>query len=296
VAGVVIGSVYLLFFDPTALVAKRLTIGFEDENANDPNTFARIQAIGLIGTGYLWWRLGRHPMLRLALLPLAGLIILTIFNSGSRGCLVSLMFAGCALIVSMRCGGLARRVVGLVVVFMIVGFTMLWGGRMGLFSPLAVDRFKTILNMSEEDIQRVPIWWVGAKMAMHNPVFGVGYMQFQRGYLRYTTIEDGPNPRSPHSAYVGMAAELGIPGLAVFLWLLYRLLKRARAVPWSFLNGLMSASVALIVVTSITDHYHYKKGMYLLYALVLTTSIYYSQYGPPGFLGHGFSIKNRDHR
>ena len=60
----------------------------------------------------------------------------------------------------------------------------------------------------------------GVKVALHHPVAGVGIGDFKQAYARQVGLR-GREPRSAasHDTPVTVAAELGVPGLALLVWL-----------------------------------------------------------------------------
>lgn len=65
------------------------------------------------------------------------------------------------------------------------------------------------------------IWWQGAlRMIGEHPWFGVGLGGFGRLYLKYKIA--GLNSTYAHNFYLQLAGEIGIIGLLIFLWLIYR--------------------------------------------------------------------------
>ena len=81
---------------------------------------------------------------------------------------------------------------------------------------------------------RLHFWSVAVDMAADHPLFGVGYNSFNRAYDRYDDLDGAfGRKRSVHSAWFGLLAELGYPGLLLFfaqLALAFRACWRARAV------------------------------------------------------------------
>jgi O-antigen ligase len=68
-------------------------------------------------------------------------------------------------------------------------------------------RFKLVVN--------------GAKLVVHHPVLGVGVGSFKRAYAKQQHLK-GREPKSAasHDTPITVAAELGLPGLALLAWLL----------------------------------------------------------------------------
>lgn len=70
---------------------------------------------------------------------------------------------------------------------------------------------------------RLYAWEAAAKMAVDNPLTGVGIDNFYSNYYFYSSHWDGLN-HAVHSTWFGVLAETGFLGLAVFIWLIIRLL------------------------------------------------------------------------
>jgi len=99
-------------------------------------------------------------------------------------------------------------------------------------------RAVTVLNpvSVEGSSGRLEIWCVGWKMALANPVVGVGLQNFPARFEDYIE-EAGFNQgyylypgRDAHSIYLSVFAELGIVGLAIVGLFMLLVLRRALAV------------------------------------------------------------------
>ncbi len=109
-----------------------------------------------------------------------------------------------------------------------------------------VDTSLTEESLESSSKTRVEIWRAGTKMIMDYPFFGVGYGLF--GYMLQRYWDGGV--RDAHNTYLIIAAEMGIPALIVFLWIVFlvfintlRLYKTtqdpfSKAVALGFLGGL----------------------------------------------------------
>jgi probable O-glycosylation ligase (exosortase A-associated) len=100
------------------------------------------------------------------------------------------------------------------------------------------DRMNTIAppNEATEDLStagRVHFWKVAVDMAADQPLLGVGYNSFNWAYDRYDDLNGKyGRARSVHSVWFGLLAELGFPGLLLFIALLvlaFRACWRGRA-------------------------------------------------------------------
>ena len=97
------------------------------------------------------------------------------------------------------------------------------------------DRMGTITNPStaEDDSRqsRLHFWQVGIAMANDRPWLGVGHSGYPRAYNRYDWTEGQYlTNRAVHSAWFGVLAELGYPGLLLFLLIIFGSLRACRRV------------------------------------------------------------------
>lgn len=76
---------------------------------------------------------------------------------------------------------------------------------------------------------RISIYKNALNMIKHHPVIGVGVNTFSKNYQTYKLPEPDwaktVGSLYAHNHFLQMAGEIGLLGLAVFLWLLYRLFK-----------------------------------------------------------------------
>lgn len=82
--------------------------------------------------------------------------------------------------------------------------------------------YSTEVEFEEENLEsssrtRVEIWKAGLQIVKDYPMWGVGYGLFQAALSHYW--EGGE--RDAHNTYLIIAAEMGIPALIVFLWLIW---------------------------------------------------------------------------
>jgi putative inorganic carbon (hco3(-)) transporter len=78
----------------------------------------------------------------------------------------------------------------------------------------------------------------GLKIAVHHPVGGVGIGGFRRAYAQREHLKGSePKKAASHDTPVTVVAETGVPGIALFAWLLgAALLVALRRVDWSFVG------------------------------------------------------------
>jgi probable O-glycosylation ligase (exosortase A-associated) len=115
------------------------------------------------------------------------------------------------------------------------------------------DRMSTIGDTNEGSAQgRITAWTAAVRMALDNPVFGVGAAHFGvkigTEYRPQGFIGSGMNA---HSLYFLALGELGIPGLVVVIWLISANLSANRRVSDELIaRGLSSSSSELQLLAS----------------------------------------------
>jgi O-antigen ligase len=190
---------------------------------NDPNFLAMILVAGLILGGACIFAARGNRVVQLGAFTAVILCCIAFFLTGSRGGIVGL---GAALIAGIVFGGRWRvqitfwavAITGLAVAY----YTM-------LAPPLVREKISaaTAGEVSRADT-RSTIWTVAWRMAEDNPITGVGAGNFATRSIDYI-IEPGityrtdrviDNPGVSHNTYLGVLAEFGIVGLALFLAIL----------------------------------------------------------------------------
>jgi len=97
------------------------------------------------------------------------------------------------------------------------------------------DRMSTITVDTEQydDSQqsRLHFWQVAVAMANDRPLIGVGHRGYERAYNQYDWTEGKfMTNRAVHSAWFGVLAELGYPGLLLFIAIVFGSLRSCRRV------------------------------------------------------------------
>jgi putative inorganic carbon (HCO3(-)) transporter len=215
--GAVAAAFYGLLFAQTAVqdYGGRLT------GSNlDPNELASMLVAGMALSVGLAANLRGKPGPRLAVLAAGGICLLTSMLTGSRGGLVSL---AAMVIVGIVFGGRwrGRIALGGAVVAVIVVFYI---------AALAPPQIRQRIQQSDQGQERVfegrtTLWEIGKRMVEAHPVTGVGAGNFQTSSRHYL-LQPGAvfrsdvvifTPQVAHNTYLGVAAELGLVGLTLFL-------------------------------------------------------------------------------
>jgi probable O-glycosylation ligase (exosortase A-associated) len=151
------------------------------------------------------------------------------------------------------------------------------------------DRMSTITSPADErdDSQssRLHFWQVAVSMANDRPLLGVGHRGFERTYNQYdwTGGRYGLN-RAVHSAWFGILAEGGYPGLVIFVALFLssmfscrrvRLLARRGAIPEALGRYAISleAALASFAIGGAFVSFHYCEMLWHFFALTMALEV-----------------------
>jgi putative inorganic carbon (HCO3(-)) transporter len=177
----------------------------------DPNDYAFLLAVA-VPPALLCIRAARRASSQaLAVLALA-VISAAILASFSRSALAGLLLAGAWAVTTRR---LALRwgviaLAGLVA----VGLLAYW-----LAPTAASEGLARKQRIAQRNVDaRLVAWQVALEEFETSPVLGVGPGNFEHRFAEFALpIEEGAGPVTTHNAYLNMLAELGAPGLAMFL-------------------------------------------------------------------------------
>jgi len=155
---------------------------------------------------------------------------------------------------------------------------------LGLFAVAGVAERKSggahEAGIDESAMGRLHAWSAATRMALHNPLTGVGLDNFLQNYFDYSHFWDGKN-HAVHSTWFGVMAESGMLGFILFMTLVFmtgrkayklfiRLKHDTRAPPiiyatsWALLSGLAGFCVS---GTFLTMGFHWP--FYIILAITL---------------------------
>ena len=240
----------------------------------DANDFA-VLAVTAIPLGLYFIQFGRTRLARFAAALALGVLFLGFLRSGSRGGFIA--FLAVIAFVVMRYRTIALRVRLLTTAVVVLAF-------LGFATDKYWDQMTTIgsdtdYNMTEES-GRINIWRRGVGYMMDNPVFGVGPNNFQvaEGTLSpfawRAQMGRGVRWNAAHNSYVQAGAELGVPGLLLFLAVIgstLRTLRRTgrRQGEDGRLSSALTASLVGFVVGAFFLSLAYSEMLYTLVALAI---------------------------
>jgi len=164
----------------------------------------------------------RRLGVRLLALTGLGLLAVGLIRSGSRGGFLAFLAVTAFVLLFVTTIPVRSRVAGLIVIIAIVS---------GTASDKYWSQMQTIVHYKQDynmtsDVGRVKIWKRGIGYMLDRPLFGVGMRNFQvaegtispRARLRDRGV--GVWWGAAHNTYVQAGAELGVPGVLIFLTML----------------------------------------------------------------------------
>ncbi len=247
-------------------------------DANDFATFA----VSAMPFGLYFIHAGRTLRARALAAVALSLLALAFVNSGSRGGFVALVAVIVFIVARYRSIPFRWRVGATAFVAVVV-------------FAAASDRYwkqmSTILSDADynrtEETGRLQIWSRGIGYMLQNPILGVGPNNFQAAEGRLSAFSDrqqlgiGVRWNAPHNSYLQVGAELGVPGLVIFVLLIgsaYAALRRshtcerARAGSGADRPGLapaLTASLLGVVVGAFFLTLAYSEMLFTLVALAV---------------------------
>ncbi|MGQ0643796.1 MAG: O-antigen ligase family protein [Gemmatimonadaceae bacterium] len=189
------------------------------ENPNDLAAFLLVPMGLTIGMFYT----EKQRYIRYAALLGVSLIALIVFMTQSRGAIVALVVFG--LVALARSKKRLKMLPALIVMGMLVGFfapNSVWTRLRNLKAATGSGELKAADDMGSAE-QRYEIWKVAGRIFSERPLTGVGLGAYAVEHWRIArsgaenfkrTARGG---RDAHSTYLRVLAELGIPGLVLFM-------------------------------------------------------------------------------
>lgn len=222
--------------------SSELQLGRAEGGSGDPNFFALYEIMALPLVFVLVSQTSstaRRLFLYATVLVIAGAVITTVSRGGflTLAVLLVLLLLLPARATVFRSGG-QKAVLGLLVLVGVLGSLQVGGATVlpriqSVFSPESTQG----LGSEGRGNGRLNIWLGASTAIKERPLIGLGYGAFEPKsnelLLRtpgvdLTTYDLRPHGQPAHSAYIGTAAELGIPGLVLLLGILISALRALR--------------------------------------------------------------------
>jgi O-antigen ligase len=153
--------------------------------------------------------------LRRTLWTLGGLLlVLQLFLTSSRGGFLGLLVASMVFVYRRRGLGGALGIVAILLVGLIVVPTDLGSRLWTIFGDRIADM---PAGLDASNRAHEALFWAALQMIGDNPIFGVGPLNFKALSTLYTGLPQG---NIAHNSFLEVAAEFGLPVLAVFVMLI----------------------------------------------------------------------------
>jgi O-antigen ligase len=231
---------------------------------------------GIVTGGSLILRSGRTA----ALLFVIPVLTVGILATGSRGTLVAFLVG---LLVALRIRPPTafgpRQVLAGVVGALALAAALAW---FLAHHPYVLVRLARTGSTDPNVQHRLALWRAALDAVYSHPLFGIGYGQFTSyaGYLRLWRAQVA------HETYLSLAAELGLLGLAVFLWLLRAVIRdswRVRPAVGSRLGKLCCGFVVATSVQGLFTNVDSFRSLWIAFGLVAALLVFAG--GVPGAPG-----------
>lgn len=216
VAAIAIGAFVASAFGIVKPPSPEVIEGRATGTIGDPNELAAALIVGLALAAGLMLSKGRPPAVRLGALLVIPFCAAGVFLSLSRGGLVAL---GAVLLGAPLLAGRWRpAMAGLLVLVAASGFLY--------FTQIAPLPARERITMSNGGSGRTALWTIGLRMVEAHPIGGVGVGNFpaaspnyvlQPGLLERDELIFSVAPKVTHNTYLEILAEMGFPGLLLFL-------------------------------------------------------------------------------
>ena len=217
--------------------ATRLSSGY----TWDPNDLGLVLLIGL-AMSLLVFQTSRGRLRLFAGGTIVGIGV-ALARSGSRGAFLGLVAFGIALLVMLNAIPLVKRLAFMLVTVVALAVAApagYWEQMETVFHPKADYNYTSMEG-------RRQLWTRGMGYLWSSPIFGIGIHNFWRAECiegdktKDTALGHGIRCTPPHNSYVEAAAETGLPGIAMWLSLVFggiiAMLRLRRRLPRAWLKG-----------------------------------------------------------
>jgi O-antigen ligase len=234
----------------------------------DPNDFGFLLAV-TVPLAMHQFQIASRPARRCAAALALASILAGTLATFSRGAIIGLAVAGAFSLLTRR---LRTRWA-----LLFLATALLIAGTANLLQPETIDSALTRKeHVAQTNVNlRLIAWGIALEEFGSSPLLGVGPGNFEKRYIEFGLPTDDDGPITTHNAYLNILAELGLPGLVLFLGYLavsWRLLRRRipdDPATNAFLSSLAAGFViALVGSMFLTEQYY--APLWLLPALGAT--------------------------
>ena len=192
----------------------RLTASFR--NPNDFGGWLVIMVFIILGL-FLNRQKGKILLKKIGLTVLFFFLLICLVLTYSRGAWIGFLI-GLIIVIGYKIIRFPWKIKGLSIL-LIIAFGI---GTFFLLPSTMQQRIESVGNVREASPMRLTLWREAWSIIKDFPVFGAGLNTYMEVSSGYSAPGGGQGIYYPHSAYLHMAAEIGLVGLACFLWVLVR--------------------------------------------------------------------------
>jgi O-antigen ligase len=166
---------------------------------------------------------GSRPVMRVFLLSSVGLMLIGLLKTGSRGGFIGLLVV--SALIFIRGSRQARKYT--LAALALGSLLLLFAAPPGYWARInTIFEYKEDYNLTMKG-GRIQIWRLGMQMMAANPITGVGINCFSTEHMKLSG--DGLQ-KAAHNIFVQAGAELGFPGLLLFVAMILISLQQAGAI------------------------------------------------------------------
>lgn len=215
----------------------------------------------------------RHRIAGALALASALVLLVVILLTQSRGAVIGLVLTMVPTLLVIGWRRPVRLIAFAFVVAMVVGIIVppkAWNRLSGIGKLTSTE---TIAEADPEGsaAERFKIFLVGVNIAKDNPVFGVGLGAYGLENARYAP---DLGKKDTHNTYLNLAAEVGIPGLLLWVALVWNVLRGAyrmrqsRSVPMARLQFWLESALWAYLISALFGTYSRINILYVMLAVL----------------------------
>jgi putative inorganic carbon (HCO3(-)) transporter len=195
----------------------RLAVG----GTYDPNDLGLLFVITIPFAFFMIRRSGR--LMRLFLLSSIALMLIGMVKTGSRGGFLGLL--AISVLMFVRASSRARKYT--LAAAALGSLLLVWAAPAAYWARInTIFEYREDYNLTMRG-GRIQIWEMGMKMIASSPLTGVGISCFP---YEHSKLSGDGLQKAAHNIFVQAAAELGLPGLLLFVSMIFISLRQARTI------------------------------------------------------------------
>src|SRR4030042_2278538 len=185
---------------------------------------------------------------------------LTIYLSGSRGALWGLLFSVLFFFSLAVYSKVTKKIKNLLKITFFLGIVAFLAGCFFYFINIDKIVAESSQEVRNSYISRLCMWQGTKRIVSEKAITGIGLSGFPAVYPRYATCEPF-HYQYPHNIFLNFWAELGLFGLAAFLWITFKYVEVISKVSRSFLAFGLFSVIVYIFIHGLVDVPYFKNDL-----------------------------------